>query len=1453
MKNRILLIVLMLLLIMPSNIKVLAKETDNKEPVGEPWVTANGSYRINILAAQLSEPNKEYLVISDGSYSGYYIKYKYFATIPLRSKGGTYTIETKQDDPTGKHNPGRYSDFKKIFKEEEARRGRVNTFSVGHTFYKDTIYYANPFSIYSRSSVDEFYNDRIPAFDHHMTSSDDWVNIYSLYLGFLEEHRNSGVGQIYYDYEESIRKTGISSYRLVGDYAIGIVNDKNGYYLSKIGGREPEALYRTRSSWLRYATARDDSNHIFFVDEEEKKVLFLRTNFDGTSRAETLQTYPSNISIMPIREVPKHNYIIYKKKDEDAYEDYSIYRANIDGSREVLLIDSNASIKLITDNYIYYSKDGKTFRQHIVNTGVNEQLFNFTVRELYTMDDDTFFYTHSSRDYWNTIYKYSLNDPPELILNTPLNSTESKNYYVKEEGLSTINVSGSVRDINNNKVTVTAELGGVTKSKEISNTSSSKQFNFTFDIFKDNISDGKHTLTVVATDEKGAKSPERTRTIIVKGRVKHDDYVLVGSPLYYQLLYEDIEKDAKYQEQFRYSHSPNYFKNSLGIINDSNTWKNGVYNSLDKTGHYKITYRAKDNPKNVTAFNEFRKWSRESLSEINLYVHRKPIAVFKATINSAGKVTVTDFNKSYDLDHQGETNNGIIAKQWRWRNINSPTWTNSSNPPTYLSPGEDYIIALRVRDKDGSNGIGVWSDWTEISISTGALAPLKAMFTLNPSSVSHSKTITTTNLSTGTITRYEWIIKNSSGRKVGSTISTLVPTSAQLKAGGIGKYTLQLRVGDDKRWSEPYTLPYEVINNPPVASFNSPDIVYRDTNILLTNTTPPDLDGDTIKYQWKLRQPNGTEYNISTAKNPSFKIQSFISSKGIKPIDAISKDWEIKLIVTDAKGAKSEYTRELEVINNPPMANISGNAYIKQFTTHKYTSNDTDKDIGDNPLKIFRWKHIKPDGSFKNYTTKDTNLIFNEYGKHIIEHWAIDRIGDKSNIATLDINVIKNLPPKMTITNPNGTKTNPKILQGDPLMKWKYTDIENDIQEKYSFDFYSEDDTLIDSIEKIGDTKQYQMPNGTFERFKTIKAIGKTYSKYNWSKPSNEVFFIINDAPIGGFNLNKSPAEYLRGEEIKITGFGDDPNIVNGDSISFKYYLRKSGVSTWTPIASEKDFTYIINTLTSGRAKDTYEIKQIITDSLGFTAPETIKIFTINNRKPKVNTIEPSSKDIDNPTQMIDLDLKPIIKWDYTDEDGDSQKQFKVDIFKGNTLVQTSKSVNSQSTQWKVNNTLEESTIYSVEVSVYDGHEWSKSEKRYFKVISLKITGYLLPNPALAGDNIYFFITTEGYADKLEIVVPNDLITMDKRVEMGYEGVDYPSIFFDVDGSIKDKEDKLKYQVWVSTEDTINKHKTRIRPPYKFIVRAYKGSITREIELELDIRGSVLELLKPGIKNKYGK
>lgn len=1477
--NKILVFTLVISLLLPMFIFVgEVKAEEDTGPVGKEWLTITGGIRNNVSSRGLnlymvSAHDKNSLLIYEGeltksnsSYGGYHY-WEYLAEISL-SSGGTYNIN---DD-------GSETGF--------SAAGGIMRWNIEGSFQKGVIPY-NPLNYpgltaYNGSAAKQRYF--IIKNDSHVSKDAFLKKNFSTYTS------SGGSWNTLYVYNTQ------NSEDLIYN-----VRDDDGnlrIYLSQYNATRKEILKASSSIWVSSSLiSKYGSENIYiyerYTDTNNKYISRIKN--DGTNKERLLNVGDLAPILIDITKDEKYLFYI-----TDTRDDKGLYRLNLLNKTEIMLVEgisSTVDIIFISDNYIYYAKDNKTYRQNIEYPGVNEKVLNFipaknselysnlwayrsSFNQFYTPDDDVFYYMHP--DIPNTIYKYSLNEPPVLTLSDPKNSTESSNFYSRE-GPTTIQVKGTITDLNNDTVTVSASIGGVTKTVSVENTKIAKNYTIEFNVVNDNIPDGSHQLKVIAIDQKGAKSNEISRNIIVKARVKHNAFVLVDSPLIYSTEYTDDENDPKLlgSDEYRYIHDPNYFKNSIGLLTDNNTWRNGLYNKLSLPGHYKITYRAKDNPKDNAAFEEFRMQSDESLSEINLYVHRKPIAVFQATMNTSGKITINS-DKSYDLDHLGETNNGIISREWRWKEVNSPTWTMGSSPPNSLPAGKEYVIGLRVRDKDGIGGIGVWGDWTDITLGTesGNPAPLNALYTLSPNSVSHkiSETITVTNMSSGPITRYEWTIKKA-GVQQGSLITTNVPTSAQLKAFGIGKYSLSLRVGDATRWSFPYELPYEVINHPPEASFEAPDLVYRDTNIILNNTTPADLDGDTINYQWKLKDPNDTEYNISISKNPTFNIQSFIDSNNIKPISAISNRWEIKLIATDSLGASSTFSRDLEVINHKPTTTIVGSGEVGQYTSHTYTSGGTDEDTADKASLVYRWSHVKPSGEIVDLVDGETvDIYFDEFGIHKIEHWVVDQIGDVSSKVIKEVKVTENKPPAMEIIDISDRRALPTAISTDPIsVRWIYTDNENDPQEKYILDFYyydidiSEDvkeDEYIGSIEGddiqhntlSGDIYEYLIDRDTFEKFRPVKMKGKTYSNNNWSDFSNDVYFIINNPPIGDLSLNKT--RFVRKEMIKVTGWGSDADISKGDDMSFEYYYKKKDAAEWEELFNihtsdlnpnndhRHSFEFSIDSLMVDKKEEVYEIKQIITDSLGIGL-EKIKEFVVENRKAVVEIIEPSSSDKNNPTGLADVDLKPTVKWDYEDLDGDTQTKYRVYIYQGDTdtIVVDSGEISGAEIEWQSPIALSEETLYSTMVEVYDGHEWSKSQRKYFKVFSLKISGYLLPNPALAGDQILFFIRTEGYADKIEIEVDNEIRAYDKRVEMGYPEISYPLIF-SVDKNIKDKEDILKYIVWVSTPDTINKNNVQVRQPYKFIVRAYKGSVTREIELELDIRGSVLELLKPGIKKQ---
>lgn len=1052
--------------------------------------------------------------------------------------------------------------------------------------------------------------------------------------------------------------------------------------------------------------------------------------------------------------------------------------------------------------------------------------------------------------------QFRLNTPPKITsLSTPINNYSISNEPYTE--LSKLEVRGFVRDDDNDDILVTAEIAGVSRSVTIKNTSIAKEFKINFDAYIDEIREGRHTLTVVASD--GKLEDRIKRTVIVKRRIKNGAFVLLNEPVYYETIYNDVENDPKYGEEYKFIHDPNYFENSMGLFEGSGVWTSLPYNSFNKTGLYEGVYRVEDNPKSNPAFAEFRRLSRESFSSIEFKVHRIPIANFTVNVTRSGSnynISINDL--SYDLDHMTKSNKGISQRQWQWKELESNTWTNGK-PPSVLPYGKDYIVRLRVRDIDGIDGKGVWSDWYEVEFNTRNQRAIPiALFTLQPQTVSHKANISVSDRSFSpsghSLSRWKWIIKDINGKTLNTIERTnsSPPTSSQLKNYGLGEYELSLEVYDGYYWSEPYSVPYEVINYPPEAKFNSPDVVYRDSSISLQNLTPTkDKDGENVSFKWQIKKPGSNTFeDLGTTQNMTFKIQDLINNNKITPQKAISNEWEIKLIATDTLGAKSEYMRSLEVINHIPTTGILGNNSVEQYTTHTYTSQGNDMDTGDKNSLIFRWKHIKPNGSFELYTTKDITVTFNEVGTHSIEHYVIDQIGDKSNTATLKVDVEENKAPEMVITSPNGTLDKPTVISNDPLMQWNYSDPENDPQEKYSFDFYYADDDILERTitnnDPTGNIREYQVPNGTFERFRKIRAVGRTFSKHKWSELSNEVFFIINDAPIPGFILDKHTI--VRGEEINVISTAYDPNEIKGDFLTHKYYIKKLPDGSENLYTDLKDFTFTINTLTANRSSDQYQIRQVVTDSLGVSSEHT-EIFTVVNQKPNVEILEPSSSNKNNPYSYSDL--KPTIRWSYSDLDGDSQKKYIVNIFEGDTnnLVVSSGEISSSSSSWTLPIELVEDKLYSVRVEVYDGHEWNTSSTKYFKVFTLRLFASLLPNPAMAGDELIFTVDTEGYAEKIEIIVPNDIINKDNRGSQGYIPVSYP-LTFNVDGTLDKKTNIFKYVLWHTTDVTLSKENAQLRPPYKFIVRAYKGTNTKEVELYLDVKGNVLELIKPGVKLK---
>lgn len=189
-----------------------------------------------------------------------------------------------------------------------------------------------------------------------------------------------------------------------------------------------------------------------------------------------------------------------------------------------------------------------------------------------------------------------------------------------------------------------------------------------------------------------------------------------------------------------------------------------------------------------------------------LYVHRRPLALFGLKVNKdASGTRITSINlannqeSSYDLDHQAQhaewnsskpyTYKGIRTWEWGVKTLDGNWVTKQFDADSYLSergaetarqkgiawvnteankliaanPDKSVVVALRVRDVDGPENVGEWSEQRSMLLASIPMKPV-AQFTLDKSTYIVDKnapfSMTITDLSYDSngdkIIRWEW-------------------------------------------------------------------------------------------------------------------------------------------------------------------------------------------------------------------------------------------------------------------------------------------------------------------------------------------------------------------------------------------------------------------------------------------------------------------------------------------------------------------------------------------------------------------------------------------------------------------------------------------------------------------------------------------------------------------------
>ncbi|MFZ5944040.1 MAG: PKD domain-containing protein [Bacillota bacterium] len=422
-----------------------------------------------------------------------------------------------------------------------------------------------------------------------------------------------------------------------------------------------------------------------------------------------------------------------------------------------------------------------------------------------------------------------------------------------------------------------------------------------------------------------------------------EKYVLLGDEILYKTYYEDQENDPKFVERWIHAHDPYWFKNSLGEASFAGQYLPGPVTRFDKVGKYNVQFQARDNPKPDNRFDGYRLWSHMPLDDLELYVHRRPLALYSVQITPNGSVyNVAVQDQSYDPDHQGEAGNGIIAREWRWKEAAAATW--NSNIPSTLPAGKTYLFSLKVKDIDGPDGVGEWSLPNVRTISTSSLnMPPVAQFAVNPNPLPLGKTLIYNDLSYDPngdqIVQRSWRMAKLPG---GSWTDYGGTPPNNFTSLGVGDYRIELKVKDQPgAWSEPFYQTVTVIpdNNKPIALFTvSPNPLPQDVPVSYLEASW-DPDGDPIvarEWQWQKNSgswQNGQPLDFNALGIGSYNIRLRVKDQpALAQMTPLWSDW---------------YLQNLSVIvgNRKPVAQfaISPNpALTDEAVTYSDTSYDPD-------------------------------------------------------------------------------------------------------------------------------------------------------------------------------------------------------------------------------------------------------------------------------------------------------------------------------------------------------------------------------------------------------------------------------------------------------------------------------------------------------------------------------
>jgi hypothetical protein len=420
---------------------------------------------------------------------------------------------------------------------------------------------------------------------------------------------------------------------------------------------------------------------------------------------------------------------------------------------------------------------------------------------------------------------------------------------------------------------------------------------------------------------------------------------------------------------------------------------------------------------------------------------------------------------------------------------------------------------------------------------------------------------------------------------------------------------------------------------------------------------------------------------------------------------------------------------------------------------------------------------------------------------------------------------------------------------------------------------------------KTGGDWYYYIPDelepGTYELRYYVKDVEGV-----WSDPYTMNFTLASSPPIQfdanlrtldpDFSLNSIPAsEYLEVYDV----WTRYPYNVKLEMALYSGSTRK------TPL----------KTVTYNSSRDTKTGNDIHWGNINYEIPDTLSDGTYTFKITAVDASNSSKRVEKSFTVKVftPINLNPIMPETVSTESTETIKATtskyadttRAIMFYGTSYQKTvnlTGSVSGKIKNWQNNTTISASIpegTYTVRFTATTPSGKSETKNVTIRVEALKITEVTIeggwnhwrgqkdifdkqltnePHRFLSLEEVTIRVKTTGYADKIEIRFSPELEAKtytdahgnvyDMKADFDIDYTTFPKVI-NIDNTIKDNTTEWKY-ILPLAKDTKTWDDVRLRTPYRMIVKAWKGTVSREAVIDdIDITGSIYDLIDMQPKN----